>query len=240
MMSGAVVLGGRKQPDVIAEAKLFHQRRNELIGRQASEPPVLGRHNDVEPVRRMRHQPLPGEPVQPSYKFIAGMTCRSCHIRNERTVAAATGGDAIRGQAEACSSCHRTEYRRVLNWWLDGTRQRTRQVAAYVGAAATDLADVQSDSARALVASAEAMMQLVSTAGGQHNLELTDRIFRQSVDRVRQAYVLAGRVPPPAPALGSAAHEGTCTHCHYSPDDPWDFRRMSDAFHRDVLKVERR
>ena len=63
-MSGAVILSGGKQPDVIAEAKLFHEHRDELIGGQTSEPPVLGRENDIEPMRRMRHQPLPGKLVQ--------------------------------------------------------------------------------------------------------------------------------------------------------------------------------
>ena len=72
VMSGAVILSGGKQPDVIAEAKLFHQRRDELIGGQASEPPVLGRDNDVESMRRMRNQPLPGKPVQCEHDGVLG------------------------------------------------------------------------------------------------------------------------------------------------------------------------
>jgi hypothetical protein len=195
-----------------------------------------GCHEAVhQPQQRLLLGMMPGEAASPSSKFIAGMTCRSCHIR---TAAATVSGDPIRGQAEACSSCHRTEYRRVLAWWLDGTRQRTRLVSDYVARAANDLRTAQPDSARALVASALALVELVEVAGGQHNLELSDRIFRQSIDRVRQAYVLAGRVPPPPPALGSQAHEGTCSYCHYSPDDPWDFRRMSPSFHREVLGVQ--
>jgi hypothetical protein len=198
-----------------------------------------GCHETVhQPQQRLLLGMMPGEPAAPSSKFIAGMTCRSCHIRTDRTVAAGAAGDAIRGQAEACSGCHRTEYRRVLAWWLDGTRQRTRLVSDYVARAANDLRTAQPDSARALVAGALALVELVEVAGGHHNLELSDRIFRQSIDRVRQAYVLAGRVPPPSPALGSQAHEGTCSYCHYSPDDPWDFRRMSPSFHREVLGAQ--
>ncbi|HSJ25469.1 MAG TPA: cytochrome c3 family protein, partial [Longimicrobiales bacterium] len=175
---------------------------------------------------------LPGEQASPSSKFIAGMTCRSCHIRTERTVAS---GAAIRGQAEACASCHTTEYRQVLDWWVDGTRSRSASVSAWVSRAQSELGPVADDSATALLASSAAMVSLVAEAGGHHNLELSDRIFREAVARVLQAYTMSRRPPPQAPVLGSPAHEGVCSYCHYSPDDPWDFRRMSDRFHRSVM-----
>jgi predicted Fe-S protein YdhL (DUF1289 family) len=175
---------------------------------------------------------LPDAQAAPSSKFIAGMTCRSCHMRTERALAS---GDPIRGQAEACAGCHRTEYRQVLDWWLDGTRERTRSVGAYVRRAETDLLG-GTDSVRAKVAAAGALIRLVEEAGGQHNLELSDRIFRESVQHVRSAYAAAGRVAPQPPTLGSPAHEGMCSFCHYSPDEPWNFRRMSDSFHREVLR----
>lgn len=178
---------------------------------------------------------LPGETASPNSHFIAGMTCRSCHIRTPGTVAAGAAGNPIRGQADACASCHTTEYRRVLDWWVDGTRQRTRSVQQYLARASADLAGVADDSVRVLVESASAMVTLVDEAGGHHNLELSDRIFREAVNRVTRAYGKAGRVPPSPPVLGSPAHQGVCSHCHYSPDDPWDFSRMSDRFHRGVM-----
>lgn len=190
-----------------------------------------------QPQQRLLLGMMPGEVASPSSKFIAGITCRSCHIRSDRSVADGAAGNAIRGQAEACSGCHRSEYESVLDWWLDGTRARTRAVGSYVRRAASELRTVDSDSARSLIGSAVALMDLVETAGGHHNLELSDRIFRQSVDRVTRAYALTGRVPPSPPILGSPAHEGTCSYCHYSPDEPWDFRRMSGPFHRAVLGV---
>ena len=52
ILSFVVRLRGGKQADVIAKAKLFHQRRDKLTGGQASELPALGRDNDIEPVRR--------------------------------------------------------------------------------------------------------------------------------------------------------------------------------------------
>lgn len=189
-----------------------------------------------QPQQRLLLGMIPGAQAAPSSKFIAGITCRSCHIRTARPTAADA---ALRGQAEACAGCHRTEYRRVLDWWLEGTRARTRSVSAYIAEAGRGLGSAAPDTARALVADAAAMLRFVEDAGGQHNLEVSDRIFRESVDRVRRAYLLAGRVAPPPPVLGSPAHEGTCSYCHYSPDGPWDFRRMSGPFHRSVLGVDR-
>jgi hypothetical protein len=177
-----------------------------------------------------------GTAASPSSKFIAGMTCRSCHIRTARTVAS---GDPIRGQAEACASCHRVEYRQVLDWWLDGTRSRTDAVARFIAAAETSLAATDSDSARALVRSARSLIALVQEAGGHHNLELSDRIFRESVARVTSAYRQAGRVPPSPPTLGSPAHEGVCSFCHYASDESWNFERMSAPLHRDIMRGNR-
>jgi hypothetical protein len=219
-----------------------HVRAHDLtLGEQWSHSATCTHcHETVhQPQQRLLLGMLPGEAAVPSSKFIAGMTCRSCHMRSGPATASGAAGDAIRGQAQACAGCHRTEYGRVLAWWLAGTRARTRAVSAYVTRGARELGSTGSDSVRALVASSLALIELVESAGGQHNLELSDRIFRQSVARVRAAYSLAGRAPPPAPSLGSPAHEGTCSFCHYSPDDPWDFRRMSAPFHRDALGVDR-
>jgi hypothetical protein len=179
---------------------------------------------------------LPGAVASPSSKFVAGMTCRSCHIRTAATVAS---GDAIRGQAEACASCHPGEYRRVLDWWVEGMQAKTQSVRRYLARAQADLAGVDSDSVRTLLESSAAAVALVAEAGGQHNLELSDRIFRDAVERVQRAYAMAGRAPAQPPVLGSAAHEGMCSFCHYSPNDPWDFSRMSEHFHRTLVRGTR-
>jgi hypothetical protein len=171
------------------------------------------------------------EPAAPSSKFLAGITCRSCHIREPGVL---PSEDAIRGQAEACAGCHTTEYRQVLRWWVDGARSRSRAMQAFTDRAARDLGAAP-DTARALLRSARDMLALVAEAGGQHNLELADRIFRDSRTRTLEAYRLSGRAAPPAPVLGATAHEGLCSFCHYSPDDPWNFRRMPADFHERVL-----
>lgn len=179
---------------------------------------------------------LPGMVASPSAKFIAGITCRSCHI--PPAAGGRPGQDPIRGTAQACAGCHPSQYKEVLAWWLDGVKNRERVASAYTAAAARALAGSRNDSIQSLLTSAQAMLQLVARAGGQHNLELSDRIFRESMDRAALAYRLAGRTAPPRPDLGPAAHAGLCTYCHYSPNDPWDFQRMSSAFHRSVLKTE--
>jgi hypothetical protein len=75
----------------------------------------------------------------------------------------------------------------VLEWWLEGTRARTQVRVRLRHQGRTGLA-AGPDSARRLLAGAAELVQLVEEAGGQHNLEVSDRIFRESVDRVKRAY----------------------------------------------------
>ena len=51
MMGRTVILRSREEADVVASAPVLHQQRYELIRRQAAEPSVFGRHDDVEPPR---------------------------------------------------------------------------------------------------------------------------------------------------------------------------------------------
>jgi hypothetical protein len=150
------------------------------------------------------------EPVLPSAKFLMGLTCRSCHEPPGGTTAAPR-----RGQAAACVACHEKEFARVLEWWITGVRTRERAVSAYV-ATAKSAVGARSDSANALLAGADSMLTLVREAGGQHNIELSDLIFRTSVSNAVAAYKLAGRVAPPTPQFGNTPHVGTCSFCHYA------------------------
>lgn len=187
-------------------------------------------------VHQAQQQLLLGTPTyadataSPSTKFLAGITCRSCHIR---PLGAEGAQPAIRGQAEACAACHRGEYRQVLDWWIDGSRARARTMRGFAEQAAVDLRAAP-DTALRLVESARAMVQLVEEAGGQHNLELADRIFRDSRSLVLNAYRVAGRSAPAAPSLGTTAHEGLCTYCHYTTQG--DLRRMPADFHEEAMR----
>ncbi len=176
---------------------------------------------------------LPDGMGAPSVKFIAGVTCRSCHIPE----AAPENGEPIRGTAQACASCHPNEYERVLDWWLTGARQRTSSARSYLDDARRVLAEAD-DSVQTLLGGADRMLSLVETAGAQHNLELSDRIVHDVVQTSATAYRLARQRPPPRPELGTSAHVGTCTYCHYRTDGPLDYRSMPEDFHRRVLGVE--
>ncbi len=125
----------------------------------------------------------------------------------------------------------------MLDWWLTGARQRVTRARAYLDAAARDLAQ-SGDSTQTLLGGADRMLTLVEDAGAQHNLELSDRIVHDVVETTATAYRMARRRPPPRPELGTSAHVGTCTYCHYRTDGPLDYRSMPENFHRRVLGVE--
>lgn len=177
---------------------------------------------------------VPGGPAMASSKFVTGVTCRSCHIP---PAGGALPQRPIRGQARACAACHEPEYGDVLGMWLDGLQSRLRASRAYVQAAQQALGAAAPDSARQLLTSAAQMLAIVEEAGGQHNLELSDRVFRESVTRAQQAYRVAGRAAPPPPDLGRSPHLGLCSGCHYGEDD-LDLRAMPEALHRRFLEAQ--
>lgn len=178
----------------------------------------------------------PDGQVTPSAKFLAGITCRSCHVPP-----GAPGQQPetpIRGQATACAGCHDARYAEVLDWWREGLAARLRVTRAYVDRAAARL-QPGSDSVAALIDMSNRMVSLVEAAGGQHNLELSDRLMREALDRSRRAYTLAGQTPPPLPDLGRVPHTGLCSYCHYRPSEPWNFDAMPEDFHDRVLREDR-
>jgi hypothetical protein len=172
--------------------------------------------------------------TMPAEHFVAGVTCRSCHIPTARTAADPT--TPIRGQASSCVGCHEREYERILRWWIDGIGVRTRVTEGYVERAARQLAQAP-DTVVRLVRMSREMTRLVTEAGGHHNLELSDRLLREAVAQVQDAYRLAGATAPVAPDLGRVPHSGLCSYCHYDPREPWDFEAMAEDFHERVLRL---
>jgi hypothetical protein len=170
----------------------------------------------------------------PAEHFIAGITCRSCHIATERAAAEPTM--PIRGQAAACAGCHEREYEQVLRWWIDGVNLRVASTTQYLDRAARQLAQAP-DTAVTLVRMSQEMVRLIADAGGQHNLELSDRLMREAVAQGQDAYRLAGLTPPAAPDLGRVPHTGLCSYCHYDPREPWNFEAMAEDFHQRVLRL---
>jgi hypothetical protein len=171
--------------------------------------------------------------IVPSSKFMIGATCRSCHT----PAPVRSGSDQpLRGQAAACIGCHEREYDRVLDWWLEGVNSRERTARAYVTAAQRALPNAP-DSAEALLTYATEALDLVRSAGGQHNLELADMIFRESVSRAAEAYRIAGRSAPPRPDFGNTPHVGTCSYCHYGSSEQWNYRSVPPGLHERLIKA---
>ncbi|NNM33340.1 MAG: cytochrome c3 family protein, partial [Gemmatimonadetes bacterium] len=133
---------------------------------------------------------------RPSHKFMAGLSCRSCH-RGEP------------GGPDACRDCHDPSYTRVLDWWLEGLSVRESLVRADVERARRSLAGRSEAVER--VASADSLLSLVEIGGGVHNLELSDWIFHRSVELVGEAFHQAGVFRPQPPSLGNRARDGFCT-----------------------------
>lgn len=180
---------------------------------------------------------LPGaQEALPSNHFLVGLTCRSCHV----APAGQPSDKPVRATAQACTGCHLVQYGTVLAWWRQGLEQKEKQASDYVRAARRALTAANSDSADALLGSADAMLSLVQRAGGEHNLELADRAFRESVQRARAAYGLVGKPAPTPPNFGTEPHAGLCSYCHYRSNEPWDFSRMSEAFHAKVMEQVRK
>ncbi len=187
---------------------------------------------------------VPGEPrAVPSAKFLAGLTCRSCHLPPERNV------DASKprlGTGRACVGCHRPEYATVLRWWQEGARARLALARRYVGRAQADLAAGRRPSRSGggtgaypeiadSLAEAGALLDLVDVGKVQHNLPLAHHLFVRVVTLVGTAYRSSGAAPPPAPELGPRPRMGFCVYCHYRLREPGLARDMNDAFHREVM-----
>jgi hypothetical protein len=174
----------------------------------------------------------------PSEKFMAGLTCRSCHAAAPGTgpEAALNEASVRRASAPACVSCHRTEYATVLRWWTQGDRARVEATSRFVDAGVRALSG-GGDSLNAELEEARRLVALVRDGGGVHNLPLSHRLLQEATDRVSAAYLARGVAMPAAPELGRQPRMGLCSYCHYRSDDPWLFQEMSGEFHEEVLRI---
>ena len=190
---------------------------------------------------------VPGRTIsQPSFKFLSGMTCRSCHTRGGEPVIPAadvTPDDhiaATAGTPASCGACHRPEYGRIPAWWSQGGRQRVAAVRSYLERAERSLGESMPDTASVLLGRARSAVELVGEAGVQHNLELGDRVLRESLDHIGLAYRLSAQFPPAAPDLGTPARRWFCSSCHYPIGQPAITGTMPSEPHAELRrKLER-
>ncbi len=143
---------------------------------------------------------------KPSQKFMAGLSCRSCHAGEP-------------GRSDSCQDCHEPEYAKILDWWLEGLSVREAMVRADIDRARRTLGPEVAQ--EHLVVRADSLVSLVESGGGVHNLELSDWIFHRSIELVDQAYHEAGVFRFPAPAIGDRARSGFCSYCHYAGVPRW-------------------
>lgn len=168
----------------------------------------------------------------PSFHFMDGLTCRSCHVPRDSLSAEAVGGSS-----EGCVGCHRPEYATVLRWWRSGLRERATRVEFYVaGAEEAVRGRGDEDPAVQVAAAARRTLTLVATGGGEHNLTLAHSLFEDALAFAGDAYRGVGRTAPAAPALGRAPVQGMCTYCHYRLEGLELTEEMDDAFHREVMR----
>ena len=214
-----------------------HTRDHDQPTTSASTKTCAACHGDAHQAQQRMVLGIVGDGrIVPSAKFLTGATCRSCHAPPQvRTTAS---DEPRRGQAEACAGCHPSEYERVLDWWVDGSASRERRARAYVSATRNTLVQAP-DSAARLLARATQSLDLVRTAGGQHNLELADLIYREAVSQAATAYRVAGRTAPPLPDFGNVPHVGTCSFCHYGSSEQWNYRGMPRGFHEKLNEPKR-
>ncbi len=190
---------------------------------------------------------VPGRTIsQPSFKFLAGMTCRSCHTRGtdpdplSRAVTPEDHVAATAGTPASCGACHRSEYGRIPDWWTRGGRERVAAVRGYLERAERTLGESLPDTASVLLGRARTAVELVGNAGVQHNLELGDRVLRESLDHIGLAYRLSAQFPPAAPDLGTPARRWFCSSCHYPIGQPAITGTMPSEPHAELRrKLER-
>ena len=84
---------------------MLHQRRDELIRRQAAEPPVFGRHNDVEPARGACDLPLGRETAQCLARCRLGDPEGRANLGRGKMIAAAGGKIADEVAGTRCGRC---------------------------------------------------------------------------------------------------------------------------------------
>ncbi len=167
----------------------------------------------------------------PSVKFQAGLTCASCHQSSLNTDPTVPVGAPPAG----CQGCHLDEYATVLVWWQEGAQVRIDRVKTVLASGTGQIEGPPEALSR--LDSAAVLMNIVEKGRPEHNLVLAHRLLVRISALVTEAYVRAGRTPPPQPVLGREPSDGLCSYCHYRSNDPWLFEQMSGAFHRQALSI---
>ena len=103
VMRRAVILGGGQESRIVRSLQMLHERRDELVGRQTAETPVLGRQDDVEATGGTCHQSLFRQPAEREPGRGGGYAERGSHVGRAEVVSAIGGepGDDIAGSGRS-------------------------------------------------------------------------------------------------------------------------------------------
>jgi hypothetical protein len=163
-----------------------------------------------------------------SEKFLAGLSCTSCHTPDSQAAELEGSG--------TCDACHAPPYTRIAGWWDVGGRDRVAAVRAYLGAARSARASAGRPADGVPLDQADAWLDLVSEGGAAHNPVLSHRLLDAALQRAVDAYRASGAIVPAPPVLGSEPRAGRCSYCHY--DMPFDASEAllgpPDRFHREL------
>lgn len=174
-----------------------------------------------------------GVPPLPSFKFVSGMTCRTCHTEDGPSDGSQADTQTAGGDPSDCQACHPRPYNVIPGWWAEGARQRVAAASRYLDA--VERAGSGSSEVQSQVAEGRRLLEMVRAGGVAHNVEFTDLLVRRAVTQGQVAAEAENlRIPSP-PDFGSRARPGFCSHCHFRLNEPWISLDMPGDFHRDVV-----
>lgn len=153
-------------------------------------------------------------PPQPSPMFEAGLSCQSCHIFHQESIA---GDETLVSRAEACDQCHGMGYGHLLQNWENYLKHLQDDVISYLEEARDILDREGSVSAknRQDLDEATSMVQLVSTARGIHNIQLSENLLQEAHNLVSSVLRDAGHSVALRERISSSQLvPSDCANCH--------------------------
>ena len=158
-------------------------------------------------------------PQQPDPMFTAGLSCQSCHIFHEENI---SGSETMVSSAEACDQCHGQGYGHLLQNWGTYLAHLEADVISYLEQTRTSLdqRDGLTPERKEVLEHANQYILLVLSAGGIHNIQLSDNLLKAAHDLISQTlqeaglenltreYVSSGQLVP-----------SDCANCHFGIEE---------------------
>jgi len=158
-------------------------------------------------------------PPLPNPMFEAGLACQSCHIFHQENIG---GGDTMVSRAKACDQCHGQGYGRLLQQWGKSIAYLKSDIISYLEEArhileqeGTLSPQVSQDLERAT-----GNIQLITSARGIHNIQLSNHLLEESHDLISQALEGAGKTSFLRTYIPSEQLvPSDCANCHFGIEE---------------------